>query len=291
MSWFSKLKNKIEEKVNKSVATVKKDIKKVAEVAKKDINKAKELAKNVASKVLKVIKNTALLPILPLIPAMKAIMKKRGVSTRGALDDIVIRFYNEVVIKTAGFENLEAFNDAKAERLIYAHLEEALENNFKYYNLENADDAPTDATPTDATTTTTTDSNTNIGSGQVGATSAKGDGKKEFDKAGLLGSAGGAAAGMAIGLPPQAGAAVGASLEKIIKAIVAFFKKKKDDKDVKEALDANPPTDASAKQALNDGTLDDTNTTGKKWDFKKIFILIAILITAGFFIKKAIKKG
>jgi len=245
---FKKLRNKVKAAVKKNIASIKKDVKKIKAGAK-------DIVKKVAKKITKAYANAFLIPVLPFVGAMKVMLKKRGISTSGDLTDIVKNFMNQVVIKHPSFENLEQFDLENFENLIESELEnniENFENNLE--SFENIDEKATD--------------------------------KKGFDESGVLGKGGGAALGMAVGLPPQAGAAIGGGLEKVIKAIVAFFKKKKADGDteVTDALKEAPPTEEETKNLLEVKEGKDSNL-----DIKKIMLYVLGLVVLIFLYKKFAK--
>lgn len=246
---FKKLRKKVQAAVKKNIASIKKDIKKIKAGAK-------DIVKKVAKKITKSYSNAVLIPVLPFVGAMKVMLKKRNISTKGDLTDIVKNFMNQVVIKHPSFENLEQFDLESFENFIETELENNVES-FEY-NLESFEN--------------------------LDETATKG---KEFDESGALGKGGGAALGLAVGLPPQAGAAIGGGLEKVIKAIVAFFKKKKADGDteVEEALKEAPPTETEAAElieAKNEGKL-------ASFDLNKILFYVLGLVVLIFAFKKFAK--
>jgi len=245
---LKKFRAKIKANITKAANNVKKEIKKIK-------NGATQLIKSTAKKITKFYSNSVFLPLLPMLGAMKHLLKKKGISTKGMdLKDIVQAFHNNVVIKHKSFDNLQELNYENFESLVAHSLINDLEN------FESVEDATTAKT------------------GEVLATTATATENKEFDKAGLLGGAGGAAAGMAIGLPPQAGAAIGGSLEKIIKAIVAFFKKGKDDKN-KEVVDALGVE--TSEEDVNEATKDMDGSgekTESKHSLNNLFIALGAFI-------------
>lgn len=248
---FKKARKKLKAAITKAATNIKKDIKKIK-------SGAKQLIKSVAKRVTKFYANAVFMPMLPLLGAMKHILKKNGISTKGMdLKDVAQSFYNNIVIKHKSFDNLN--------ELDYEHFENLVEKSL-YYDLESFENLNDETT-------------------EVAAEAAVPTESKEFDKAGLIGKGGGAAAGMAIGLPPQAGAAIGGALEKIIKAIVAFFKKGKQDKnkEVEEAL-AVETTEADVNEHATD--LDGSGNAKSDFDIKKILFALGAIVLVIFAIKK-----
>jgi len=235
MGWFKHLRDKIAGAVKSVANTIKKDINKIKEVAQKDINKARNLIKSLAKKIGNAVSNVALLPIVPLLPAIKHMLRAHGQSAGGSLREIVERFYNYVVRRSAHFEDLEAFNFEDFDYLIEQHLEAGLKNNFAYFEL---------------------------GSNGVYEHLDEQGGGVDVANVGAQAAAG--VAGAAVGIPPPVSTTIGSGIEKLIKVIVSYFKKNKDNATVQDALAKTGSTGAiddatTAQDAVNE----DGQATGR----------------------------
>lgn len=176
---FNKAKDELK-KVEKKVNSKKPKLKDL-------IKKGKDLAKKGGEAVI-------LAPIIPYLPAMRAILKRKGVTPERNMGKLVLQF-KSVIVDRSNFDDQDLL-----ETPFVMNFNSEGEEIEDYENAEDEEGSEEETAPMDASNT--------IGKG-VGA---------------LAGAAGGAA----LGLPPQvggaAGSAAGGAIQSAIKAIIQWLR-------------------------------------------------------------------
>lgn len=157
--------------------------------------------------------NALFAPLLPLMPTMLILLKKKGVKVdEKSLGGVARAFYREFVDATASFENLEMSN---FEFEVMRHLDEKGTSNTTGGDADHAD---------------LNNQLLSVASGM----GAKDPSNQAGKTAGSLVASGLGLAGVPI--PPQVGSAVGGVIQGIVRGIINFFKAKKGNKDIADAL-------------------------------------------------------
>lgn len=125
-----KAKRKAKRQVRRNVRKVKRHArqKKATVLTRKAVTRVKDTARKIVDKA-KQIGGFAILA--PISPVLKAGLRARGLSTSGTLQEVAIRFYNEVVRKNS-YDEFNTFGS------FYDNVEQAQEPEVKINNIEPA---------------------------------------------------------------------------------------------------------------------------------------------------------
>jgi len=191
--------------INKAKNEIKKDLKNVENKVRAKAPKLKDLIKKGKDLAKKGGEGLLLAPIIPYLPAMRVILKRKGVTPEKNMGKLVLQF-KSVIVDRHNFDDVDLL---ETPFLMNFNAEgEEIEENYCYENAEDEEMSEEEAPSND------------LGKG-AGA---------------LLGAAGGAA----LGLPPQvggaAGGAAGGAIQSAIRAIIQWLRNLKAKKETGKPL-------------------------------------------------------
>lgn len=211
---IKKFFDKHKAEIKNDLVTLKADVNKLKTKAGAE---AEALKKKIAEKANKVSNGVLYAELLPLVVAMNILLKKKGITGYNTknVDEVAHKFFEVFVAplsNTTNFEYASNFDTFVNEQLDKYGVREPKSNTEIAYHVDEA--------TTQAMTMSTPEPKDK--ENQAGKTAGA-----------LLGTA---LMGAGIPIPPAVTSAIGSSVQNIIRGIVKFFKARKDNKDVKEAL-------------------------------------------------------